>query len=159
MSGGSARTIRRYSVELWQDLVLLDVRKSTFQHLTVNWNFNVLEMASKTLHIVPGLSRTPLLFIPRYLTNIFFKNISQKEQSLEHRKSGHLKNRSWKVKVSSFVSAGTVSGGLRPTPPPRLAPSYENRTQNRERKNMNDCICCKQISPKSQNKLQKLCPN
>ena len=85
MSGGSARTIRRYSLELWQDLVLLDVRKSTFQHLTVNWNFNVLEMALKTFHFVQDLSRTPLLFIPRYLTNIFFKNISQKEQFSEIR--------------------------------------------------------------------------
>ena len=37
-------------------------------------------MALKTLHFVPGLSRTPLLFIPRYLTNILFKNILQKEE-------------------------------------------------------------------------------
>ena len=64
MSGGSARSIRNFSLELWQDLVLLDVRKSTFQHLTVNWNLNVLEMALKTLRFVQGLSRTPLLFIP-----------------------------------------------------------------------------------------------
>ena len=56
----------------------------------VNWNFNVLEMALKTLHIVQGLSRTPLLFIPRYYTNIFFKNILQKEK-LENRKSENLK--------------------------------------------------------------------
>ena len=35
-------------------------------------------MALKTLHFVPGLSRTPLLFIPRYYTNIFFENILQK---------------------------------------------------------------------------------
>ena len=75
MSGGSARTIRNLSLELWQDLVLLDVRKSTFQHLTENLNFNVLEMALQTLHFVQGLSRTPLLFIPRYLTNIIFENI------------------------------------------------------------------------------------
>ena len=68
MSGGSALSIRRHSVELWQDLVLLDVRKSTFQHLTVNWNLNVLEMALKTLNFVQGLSRSPLLFIPRYET-------------------------------------------------------------------------------------------
>ena len=73
MSGRSARSIRNFSLELWQDLVLLDIRKSTFQHLTVNWNLNVLEMALKTLHFVQGLSRTPLLFIPRYLTNIFRK--------------------------------------------------------------------------------------
>ena len=62
MSGRIARSIRNFSLELWQDLVSLDARKSTFQHLMVNWNFNVLEMALKTLHFVQGLSRTPLLF-------------------------------------------------------------------------------------------------
>ena len=40
-------------------------------------------MDLKTLHFVPGLSRTPLLFIPRSLTNIFFKNMLQKEKSRE----------------------------------------------------------------------------
>ena len=34
-------------------------------------------MALKTLHFGPGLSRTPLLFIPRYLANIIFTNILQ----------------------------------------------------------------------------------
>ena len=58
------------------DLVVQDVGKSTFLHFPVNWHFKVIEMASKTLHIVEGLSRTPLLFIPRYLTNIFFENMS-----------------------------------------------------------------------------------
>ena len=37
-------------------------------------------MALKTLHFVPGLSRTPFLFFPRYLTNIFPKHILQKEK-------------------------------------------------------------------------------
>ncbi len=77
MSGRSARTIRNFSLELWQDLVLHGIRKSTFQHLTVNWNFNVLEMALKTLHFVQGLSRTPLSFLPRYLTTRFSKNSLQ----------------------------------------------------------------------------------
>ena len=86
MSGRSTRSIHNFSLELWQDLVLLDVGKSTFQHLTVNWNFNVLEMALKTLHFVQGLSRTPLLFIPRYLTNKMFTHILQKE-NLDNRKS------------------------------------------------------------------------
>ena len=80
VSGRSARSIRRHSVELWQDLVLHGIRKSTFQHLTVNWNFNVLEMVFKTFHIVQGLSRTPLVFIPRYPTNIFPESISQKSK-------------------------------------------------------------------------------
>ena len=79
MSGGSARSIRNFSLELWQDLVLHGLGKSTFQNCPVNWNFNVLEMALKTVHFVQDLSRTPLLFIPRYLTIIFFKNNSQKE--------------------------------------------------------------------------------
>ena len=46
-------------------------------------------MALKTLHIVQGLSRTPLLFIPRYLTNILFEHILQKE-NLENRQYGNL---------------------------------------------------------------------
>ena len=77
VSGRSARTIRRHSVELWQDLVSHGDRKSTFQHFPVNWHFNVLEMW--LLHFVHGLSRTPLLFSPRYLTNIFLNNILQKD--------------------------------------------------------------------------------
>ena len=46
-------------------------------HFSEYWNFNVLEMALKTFQFVPGLSRTPLLFIPRYLTNIFFRKYFQ----------------------------------------------------------------------------------
>ena len=122
---GSARTIRRHSVELWQDLVLHGIRKSTFQHLTVNWNFNVLEMVLKTLHFVQGPSRTPLLFIPRYRTNIFFENILQIEEISKNRKYENLKNRSWKVKVSSFVSAGTVFFNFPfPHPRPDLVPIW-----------------------------------
>ena len=90
MSGRSAQTIRRYSVELGQDLVLVDVRKSTFQHLTVNWNFNLLEMAFKTLHFVQGLSRTPLSFIPRYLTTRFFETDFAKRKNLENQQSENL---------------------------------------------------------------------
>ena len=73
MSGRSARTIRNFSLELWQDLVLHGIRKSTFHNFRKYWNINVPEMAFKTLHIVQGLSRTPLLFILRYLTNLFLK--------------------------------------------------------------------------------------
>ena len=71
MTGESARSILNFPVELWQDLVLHGIEKSTFQDFPANWNLNVIEMALKTLHIVQGLSRTPLLFIPRYVTNIF----------------------------------------------------------------------------------------
>jgi hypothetical protein len=47
-------------------------------------------MALKTIHFVQGLSRTPLLFIPRYLTNIFSKYFPKRKQ-LENRKSENLK--------------------------------------------------------------------
>ena len=51
-------------------------------------------MVLKTLHFVQGLSRTPLLFIPRHLTNIVFKNKIQKQSAntynLESRKSENL---------------------------------------------------------------------
>ena len=40
----------------------------------------------KTLHFVQGLSRTPLLFIPRYLTNMFFEHILQTKRNLENLK-------------------------------------------------------------------------
>ena len=106
MSGGSARTIRRYSVELWQDLVLHGIRKSTFQHSTVNWNFNVLEMARKTLHFVQGLSRTPLLFIPRYLTNTFSKNVLP-ETNLENQQSENLK-----IQKTRFTNRSPVNGPM-----------------------------------------------
>ena len=79
--GVSRRPHRPYGAtcKVSADLVVHGIRKSTFQHLTVNWNFNVPEMALKTLHFVQGLSRTPLLFIPRYYTNICFENVLQKQ--------------------------------------------------------------------------------
>ena len=79
--GRSALTVSNFSFELWQHLVFFSgIRKITFHHLTVNCNFNVLEMAFKTFHIIQGLSRTALLFIPRYLTTRFFKMILQKNK-------------------------------------------------------------------------------
>jgi len=48
-------------------------------------------MAFKTFHIIQGLSRTPLLFIPRYLTTRFFKMILQKKQNLETHESENMK--------------------------------------------------------------------
>ena len=36
-------------------------------------------MALETLHFVQGLSRIPLLFVPRYLTTRFSKNTVQKQ--------------------------------------------------------------------------------
>ena len=104
MSGRSARTIRNFSLELWQDLVLHGMGKSTFQHLTVNWNLNVLGMALKTFHIVQGLSRKPLLFIPRYLTNIVFKYILQKQKKKKKKK----KNGNLEIQKSRFTNRSPV---------------------------------------------------
>ena len=77
------------------DLVVYGVGKSTFQHFPVNWHFKVVEMASKTLHFLQGLSRTPLLFIPRYFTNIFFENMFQQK----YRESKNLKI--WNLKKNT----------------------------------------------------------
>ena len=56
-------------------------------------------MALKTLHFVQGLSRTPLLFIPRYLTNMFFKNISQ------NKKISRIDN----LKICNFKNPGSLT--------------------------------------------------
>ena len=45
----------------------------------------------KTFHFVPGVSRTPLLFIPRYLTNIIFRKYFQEKKKNGNRKSENLK--------------------------------------------------------------------
>ena len=85
-------TGRSHGLALGTKKVALDLGQ-TFQHLTVNWNFNVLEMAVKNIHFVQGLSRTPLLFIPRYLTNIFFKIMfPQKNSIIENLKIWNFKN-------------------------------------------------------------------
>ena len=117
VSGGSARSTRRHSVEFSQDLVLHGIGKSIVQHLTVNWNFNVLEMAFKTIHIAQGLSRKPLWIFPRSLTTRFSKNIPQRSNIS---KIGNPVHGQKQVEVSLFVSAGTVPGilvenGPRPT--------------------------------------------
>ena len=59
----------------------------------------IKKMAFKTLHFVQGFSRTPLLFIPRYLTNIFSKILSKKK-NLENRKSENL----------TFQKPGSLTG-------------------------------------------------
>jgi len=86
----------------------------------VNWNFNVLEIAIRTIHFVQGLSRTPLLFIPRYLTTIFPKRISQnKKQQLDNRKSGNQKIQKPRFtnkcpEVLNTSSVGTLAWRLTP---------------------------------------------
>jgi len=47
-------------------------------------------MALKTIHFVQGLSRTPLLFIHRYITNILFEHILQKKQTTDNPKADNL---------------------------------------------------------------------
>ena len=65
MSGRSARTIRNFSLELSQDLVLLDVRKSIFQHLTVTWKVTSSQSGLKTFLMDPVLENKSFCF--RYL--------------------------------------------------------------------------------------------
>jgi hypothetical protein len=113
----------------------------------VNWNFNVLEMAIRTIHFVQGLSRTPLLFIPRYLTTIFPKRISQnKKQQLDNRKSGNQKIQKPRFtnkcpEVLNTSSVGTLAWRLTPvqlqdlhlrfyyTPPPHPSPPHPTPPQ------------------------------
>ena len=60
MSGRSARSIRNFSRELWQDLVLPNVGQVEFHDFRKYWKFNELEMALKTFRFVQGLHITPL---------------------------------------------------------------------------------------------------
>ena len=77
----TALTVRRHRNIFSRDVVLHGIERSTFQHFPANWPFKVVEMAIKTIHVVQGLSGTPLLFIPRYLTNIFSKIVSKQKTS------------------------------------------------------------------------------
>ena len=71
----------------------------------------------QTLHIVQGLSRTPLLVIPRYLTNIIFEHIFQKK-NLENRKSENLKfQKPWFTNKCPVNRKSGSPGG--PAGPPR----------------------------------------
>ena len=105
MSGRSARSIRNFSLELSQDLVLPNVGQVDFHDFRKYWNFNVQEMALKTFRFVQGLSRTPLLFSSISHRHIFQKYVATKT-NIENRKSGSLTKQ---VKVLLFVSAGTAS--------------------------------------------------
>ena len=77
-------------------------------------------MARKTIHFVHGLSRTPLLFIPRYYTNIFSKT------SLQNKQISRIEN----LKIRNFKNPGSLTSaqplawdpaplgyGLAPPPP------------------------------------------
>ena len=66
VSGRSARTIRNFSLELSQDLVLPNVGQVDFHDFRKHWNFNVLEMVLKTLRFVQGLPTTPSFLFLRY---------------------------------------------------------------------------------------------
>ena len=63
-------------------LGLHDIRKPTF-HQKIN--FNVPEMAVKSISFVPAVSRTPLLFffdISLYLTNILLQETKMKTENM-----------------------------------------------------------------------------
>ena len=77
MSGRSARSIRNFSLELWQDLVLPNVGQVDFHDFRKYWNLNVLEMALKTFRFVQGLPITLVLFFfdiskPDFSKLVFF---------------------------------------------------------------------------------------
>ena len=62
-------------------------------------------MALKTIHFVQGLSRTPLLFIPRYYTNICFEKI------LQNKKISRIENLGiWKSKKPRFTNRSPEKG-------------------------------------------------
>ena len=88
MSGRSARSIRNFSLELSQDLVLRDIRKSTFQHLTVNWNLNVLYLKwpSKP-YILSRVSPEHLYFVSSISHHQISQKYVAKTNNLEHNKS------------------------------------------------------------------------
>ena len=88
MSMVTARTVRRHRHKFSRDLVLHGIGKSTFRKY---WNFKVLEMALKTFHFVQGLSRTPLLFVPRNLATRFPKNSLQQTNKFGNHISENLK--------------------------------------------------------------------
>ena len=90
MSGRSARTIRNFSLELSQDLVLPNVGQVDFHDFRKYWNFNVLEMALKTFRFVQGLHITPLFFFLRYFKTSFFPNVLSNIGNLEIWKSQSL---------------------------------------------------------------------
>ena len=66
MSGRSARSIRNFSFELSQDLVLPNVGRVNFRDFLEKGHSNVLEMALKTFRFVQGLPITPLDLFLRY---------------------------------------------------------------------------------------------
>ena len=93
MSGKSARSVRNFSLELWQDLVLPNVGQVDFHDFLKYWNFNVLEMALKTFRFVQGLPIAPLFFFDNSkpdFANLFFEN----------RKSGNMEiSKIWKIRA------------------------------------------------------------
>ncbi len=65
MSRRSARTIRNFSLELPPNLVLQNLKKSTFQHLTANWKVTY-RMVSKASLWTPS-SRTKASIFDTYI--------------------------------------------------------------------------------------------
>ena len=88
MSGRTARSIRNFSLELSQDLVLPNVGQVDFHDFRKYWKFNELEMAVKTFRFVQGRPITPLFFFLRYfktkcVKHICFKSKIWKSQNLK----------------------------------------------------------------------------
>ena len=78
VSGTRARTIRNFSLEISPDLFLLDIRKSTFQHLTVNF----ITSWSQNLPYGPSPIEQPFVF------NIYISHYPSQKQKNENRDLG-----------------------------------------------------------------------
>ena len=89
-------------------------------------------MALKTLHFVQGLSRTPLLFIPRYLTNIFSKIFSKKKISrIENLEIWKSKSPGSLTGAQNKVHTGSAPHTTPPHPtPPNPTPPWRFRKSN-----------------------------
>ena len=92
MSGRNARSIRNFSLELSPDLVLPNVGQVDVHDFRKYWNFDVLDMALKTLRFVLGLPRTPLSCFFDLSKPVCFLQIYFSKSTIW--KSGNLK--SWK---------------------------------------------------------------
>ena len=80
VSGRRARSIRNFSLDLWQDLVLPNAGQVDFHDFRKYWNFNELEMALKTFRFVQGLHITPLFFFLWYFKTTQIKLICLKSE-------------------------------------------------------------------------------
>ena len=94
MSGRSAQTIRNFSLELPQELVLQNVGQVDFRDFRKYWDFNVLEMSFKTIRICPGSPQNTFYYFSSMFQNQIVSNYvpqNQKSRNLKIKKTENLK--------------------------------------------------------------------